>query len=234
MKWTLLGLAASGAVADVPVCETHWQESFMAKDESTGDIAPKYSLASLGLPPGKSSPTGMKEGEGTFESAVYACVACFNELAATKACGSIMGSSCHAYDIMTGFGTHEVEQVEAGADAKSMKTIEDSSMELWSYAVDSDGAGVPEGAKACAPIVYSARFPKATKQIVDSECSRGDAFCESKKSKFEDCCTGLTPENALCSDGKYCCGAENTVTIGKTVAEAEALCEASSKEGNKV
>jgi hypothetical protein len=220
MKWAFLGI--SGVFADVPVCETHWQDTFMV--EKDGDTSPKFSLSALGISPGTVSPNGAKEGEGTYESSVYACVACFNELANTKGCGSILGSSCHAYDVMTGFGTHEVEQVEAGNDHKTKKKIKDSEMELWTYAVDA-GEGVPEGAQNCGPIVYKARNPKATQQIVDAACSRNDAFCETEKSTFEECCTGMVPENQLCSDGKHCCGAENTVTIGKTVKEAEALCE---------
>lgn len=217
--WALLGI--SGVFAEVPVCQTHWQDTFIVKKD--GDSQPKFSLSALGLPPGKSSETGLKEGEGVYESAVYACVACFNDLANTKGCGSIIGSTCAAYNVMTGFGTHEVEQVEAGADAKSMKTIKDSTMELYTYVVDS-GEGTPEGAQSCGPVVYKARNPKATQQVVDAACSRGDAFCEAKKSKFEDCCTGLVPENDICSDGKMCCGKENTVTIGMTVEEAEAEC----------
>jgi len=195
------------------------QESFMV------DGGNKYSLESLGLPAGKASDTGLKEGEGVFESAVYACVACFNGLANTKTCGAIMGSSCHAYDVMMGFGTKKVEQINSASDSQtSDKTIEDSEMALWTYAVDSDGAGSPEGSANCAPIVFKARNPSASQQVVDAACSRGDAFCESKKSSFEDCCTGLVPENDLCADGAYCCGQDNAITIGKTVAEAEAMC----------
>lgn len=222
MKLAFLG--AAGVLAEVPVCQTHWQQTFMVEDDAGGS-KPKFSLATMGIPAGTVSETGLKEGEGVYESAVYACVACFNELASTKSCDAIMGSACHAYDVMTGFGTHEVEQVEAGADKKSMKTIKDSEMEQWTYAVDSNGSGVPEGASHCGPIVYKAMNPKATQQVVDAACSRGDAFCDDKKNKFEDCCTGLVPEDNLCSDGKLCCGEENTVTIGKTVAEAQALCE---------
>lgn len=221
-------LAATSVLAEVPVCQTQWRSSFTVD----GDSEPKgkYELGALGIPDGKSSPTGIKEDEGVFESAVYACVACFNELSNTKSCGAILGSTCHAYDVMTGFGTHEVEQVEAGADAKSMKTIEDSKQQQWTYVVEA-GKGVPEGSQHCGPIVYRARNPKATRQVVDAACSRGDAFCEEKKNEFEDCCTGLVPENELCSDGKYCCGKENTVTIGKTVEEAKALCDTTGTQG---
>lgn len=220
MKSLSIAALSVGTAAALPVCDTHWTESFSALDDTLKGV----------LPDGA---TGEREGEGVYSKAVYACAACTKLMIESKSCDVIPSAKCYAYDVMGHFGTKTVEKVERSvSDGKlGTATIKDTDDENWSFAMTGADGGLPDGAEACSPILYRAMNPKATDQVVDAACASGNPLCEDHPNKFQQCCAGMVPANQLCATGKFCCGEDGVITFGK---DKKAECAAAQDDDPEV
>ncbi|CAD7976385.1 unnamed protein product [Amoebophrya sp. A25] len=186
-------------VLGLPVCDTHWTESYSSLDDTLSAVLPS------------DGSSGEREGEGVFSKKEYACAACVKLVVDSKSCDVIPSSKCYAYDVMGHFGTKTVEKVTGGKLGTT--TIEDTTDENWTYALS--GTSLPDGAVECAPVLYKAMNPDATRQVIDAACASGNALCEDHPNKFQECCGGMVPPDQLCATGKFCCGEEGKITFGK-------------------
>lgn len=62
----------------------------------------------------------------------------------------VSGSTCHALSLSQDFAAKTVENVEGGE--LGTKVIDGTNNQQWTYTIDSNGGGVPEGAQACGPV----------------------------------------------------------------------------------
>lgn len=204
------------AVAAVQVCETAWEKTFM------GEEGHLFSLEKLlGSPD-----NGLKKDEGVYLSAPYACAACVKQLIDTHSCKAFTENACHAVDSKVGFGAKTVESVKGGKLGTEVVDNDEGLDGQWTFVISTPAeGGIPEGSESCGKVLFKAapENKAATDAQVEAACaSQGKPFCSEQVSAFEKCCSGFIPENILCSDGKHCCGKENTITIGAKGDECQA------------